>query len=322
MIPTTRRRRNVVPLVECVPNFSDGRRPDVLAAIVGAMAAVVGVHILDQSSDHDHNRSVVTLVGAPDAVGEAAFRGIERAAALIDLEQHVGQHPRIGAADVVPLIPLRDISLNDCVALARRLGERVGRELGLPVYLYEQAATRPERRNLANVRRGGYEGLKATIGQDAARQPDYGPTRLTRAGAVAIGARGPLIAFNAYLDSGDVAVAQAIALKVRESGGGLHFLKALGLLVDGRAQVSMNVIDYRQTGLLPILRAVEAEASQHGAVVTHTELIGLVPQTAFIDAALSALKLPAAARDLILEQRIGTAIGDYRPLMFDKSLFE
>lgn len=302
-------------LIECVPNFSEGRRPDVIAALVEAITSVP-VALLDVSSDADHNRTVITFAGAPDAAAEAMFRGARAAVERIDLEQHQGVHPRIGAVDVIPFVPLRDVSLQACAALARDFGRRLGGELGLPVYLYEAAALRPERVNLADVRRGGYETLKNAI-ETPERRPDFGPARIGSAGAVAVGARAPLIALNAYLDTDDVTIAQAVAVAIRESGGGLPHLKALGLLVAGQAQVSMNVIDYRRTSLFTIMERVRAEAAAHGATVTHTELIGLIPQAALIDDALAHLQLPAAARDQVLERRLGAALGDYREVTFE-----
>jgi glutamate formiminotransferase len=299
-----------------VPNFSEGRRPEVIEAIVEAIRSAP-VHLLDVNSDVDHHRTVVTFFGEPDAVSEAAFRGMQRAVQLIDLDQHEGVHPRIGATDVVPFIPLREISLAECAALARSLGRRVADELEIPVYLYEAAARRPERTNLAYVRRHPYEQLKTTIISDPDRQPDFGWPVLGKAGATAIGARGPLIAFNAFLNSSDVTIAQQIASKVRESGGGLPYLKALGLLVNGQAQVSMNVIDFRHTSLPVILETVRQEAHQLGVEITHTELVGLIPQAALFDAALAYLQLPPSTRQMILETRIGEAVGDYRQLPFE-----
>ncbi len=304
-------------LVECVPNFSEGRRGDVIDLIVRAIERVPHVDVLDRSSDADHNRTVITFIGEPDAAVQAAFAAVRIAAEHIDLDAHQGVHPRIGAADVVPFIPLRKISMEDCVVLARRLGQRIGTDLRLPVYLYENAAQRPDRVNLANIRRGGYEQLKQTIAVEASRQPDYGPAYIGSSGAVAVGARGPLIAFNAYLSTTDLKIAQVIARRVRESGGGLRFVKALGLLVGGQAQVSMNVIDFRQTGLHTILEAVREEAKRLQVTVTHTELVGLVPRTALIGAALDYLGLPASTRTLLLEDRIGIVTNDYREIAFE-----
>jgi glutamate formiminotransferase len=304
-----------VPLVECVPNFSEGRRADVIAVLVEAISAVP-IALLDVSSDPDHNRTVITFAGEPEQVAEAMFRGAQVAVRRIDLSEHVGVHPRMGAVDVIPFVPLRGISLDECAALARAFGQRVGEEIGIPVYLYEAAALRPERVNLADVRRGGYELLQTAIGTPE-RAPDFGPARIGAAGAVAIGARNPLIAFNAYLDTSDVAVAEAIAVAIRASGGGLPYLKALGLLVDGRAQVSMNVIDFRQTSLLTIMERLRAEAQRHGAAVTETELVGLVPQAALIDYALEGLQLPSQTRERLLEYRLGAVMGDYREVPFE-----
>lgn len=307
---------NTGPLVECVPNFSEGRRPDVIAAIVAAIESVP-VHLLDVSSDADHNRTVVTFAGAPEHVLEAAYRAVATAAWHIDLETHSGEHPRVGATDVVPLVPLRDISLSECAELAHQLGARIGASLALPVYYYEAAALRPERVNLADVRRGGYEALKAEIASDPQRQPDAGPAIVGRAGAVVVGARGPLIAFNAYLDTDDVEIARQIAVAIRTSGGGLPHLKALGMLVKGRAQVSMNVVDFRQTGLFAIMDRLRAEAAKHGAQVTETELVGLIPQAALVNAALDALQLPPETRHRLLESRLGAVTGDYREIPFE-----
>lgn len=304
-------------LVECIPNFSEGRRPEVVAAIIAAIESVPGVALLDSSSDADHNRSVVTFAAPPEIISEAAYRAVKTAAERIDMNDHSGQHPRIGAADVVPFVPLRGVTMDECVIIARELGQRIGDELGLPVYMYEAAAHHPERVNLANLRRLPYEQLKDAITHMPERKPDYGPPHLGTAGAVAISARGPLIAFNAFLDTDDVHIAQEIALTVRESGGGLPHLKALGLLVNGRAQVSMNVIDFRRTGLHTILEAVRSEAVKRGTTVTHTELIGLMPQAALIDSALAYLGLPKEAGNLILESRLGAATGDYRMIDFD-----
>jgi glutamate formiminotransferase len=305
-----------MPLVECVPNFSDGRRKAVIEAIVAAVASAP-VHLLDVSSDADHNRTVVTFAGEPEAVAEGAFRGAARAAALIDLTQHTGVHPRIGAVDVVPFVPLRGISLEACAELARALGRRVGEELRLPVYLYEAAAACPERVNLAEVRRGGYEGLRDAIQTDPSRAPDFGPRAMGAAGAVAIGARAPLIAFNVYLDTADVEIARQVAQAIRASGGGLPYVKALGLLVGGQAQVSINVIDFRRTSLFVIMQAVQAEAARHGARPVRSELVGLIPRAALLDDAGASLLLPPEARGLILEDRLGAAMGDYREAEFD-----
>ncbi len=304
-----------MPLVECVPNFSEGRQAEVIAALVDAVQSAP-VALLDTSSDPDHNRTVITFAGEPGPVAEAMLRAARVAVARIDLTTHHGVHPRIGAVDVIPFVPLRDISLAECAALARAFGRRLADELDLPVYLYEAAALRPERVNLADVRRGGYELLRTEIATPE-RRPDFGPVRMGTAGATAVGARDPLIAFNAYLNTDDVAVAQAIALAIRASGGGLPYLKALGLLVKGRAQVSMNVIDFRRTSLATIMDRLRAEAARHGVEVVETELIGLVPQAALIDYAIASLQLPPPTRDQVLERRLGAATGDYREVTFE-----
>lgn len=295
-------------LVECVPNFSEGRRADVIAAIVDAIRSAGGsdAQVLDVSSDADHNRTVVTFVGSPEAVKAAAFAGIARAAELIDLDQQRGAHPRLGASDVVPFVPIRGVSLADCVALARQLGERVGQELGLPVYLYEAAATTPERSNLADVRKGEYELLKDEIGVNPKRKPDFGPARVGPAGAVIIGARPFLIAYNLYLDTADVAVAEKIARAIRHLSGGLRFVKAKGFLVEGRAQVSMNLTDFTRTPIARVQEMVRREAERYGARITHSELVGMIPQRALVDAAQWYLQLDNLRPDMVLESRLTT----------------
>ncbi|HEY65400.1 MAG TPA: glutamate formimidoyltransferase [Caldilineae bacterium] len=292
------------PIVECVPNFSEGRRPEVIQAIRDAIAAVPGVRILDIHSDVDHNRSVITFAGAPEPVLEAAFQGIATAARLIDMEQHRGEHPRLGAADVVPFIPIRGVTMDDCVALARRLGQRVGEELGIPVYLYEAAATRPDRVNLADVRRGEYERLKEEIVTNPDRAPDFGPCRVGSAGACIIGARQPLIAFNIYLNTDDVSIAKAIARAVRHSSGGLRYVKALGVKVGGLAQVTMNLTDFRHTPLHRVVEMVRREAMRYGVTIRRSELVGLIPQQAILDAAAWYLQLDDLTPDRILENRL------------------
>ena len=295
-------------IVECVPNFSEGRRKEVIDQIAAAIATVPHVYVLDVQSDADHNRTVVTFAGEPEAVEEAAFRGIEKAADLIDMNLHQGEHPRLGAADVVPFVPIKNVTMEDCVALARRLGERVGRELGIPVYLYEKAATRPERRNLADVRRGEYEGIKAEIATRPEREPDFGPQHVGKAGATAIGARAPLVAFNVYLGTDDVEVAQAIARAVRHSSGGLRYVKALGLLVKGQAQVSMNLTDYRQTPVHRVVEMIRREAERYGVAVVESELIGLIPNEALVEAAKFYLQLGDFSSQQVLENRLADLI--------------
>ncbi|HEX7594174.1 MAG TPA: glutamate formimidoyltransferase, partial [Anaerolineae bacterium] len=265
-------------IVECVPNFSEGRRAEVVDEIVRAMT-IAGVKILNREMDADHNRSVITLAGEPRAVEDAAFRGIATAARLIDLDTHRGEHPRIGATDVVPFVPVRGVTMDDCIAIARRVGARVAGELDIPVYLYERAVTRPERRDLAYIRRGEYEVLKQEIATDPDRAPDFGPKRLGKAGATVIGARQYLVAFNVNLATSDLKIAQEIAAKIREKNGGLKAVKAKGFMLREKniVQVSMNLTDFTVTGMLAAFLAVKAEAEQRGVQVLESELIGLVP---------------------------------------------
>ncbi len=294
----------MLSIVECVPNFSEGRRKEVIDAIANAIASVEGVRVLDVESDADHNRSVITLVGPRETIAEAAFRGIAKAAEHINLDEHRGAHPRIGATDVVPFVPVRGVTMEDCVALARSLGERVGRELGIPVYLYEAAATRPDRVNLADIRRGEYERLKVEIETNPDRAPDFGPARLTPAGATVIGARPFLIAYNIYLTTDRVEVAKAVAKAVRHSSGGLRYVKALGLLVGGQAQVSMNLTDFHKTPIHRVVEMVRREAARYGVAIARSELVGMIPQQALVDAAVWYLQLDGFRPELILENRL------------------
>ncbi len=295
---------SVKPLVESVPNFSEGRRAEVIEAIVAEMRAVPGVKVLDVESDPDHNRSVVTIVGTPAAVLEADFRAIAKAQELIDLDEHRGAHPRIGATDVVPFVPISGVTMEECVELARTLGRRVGDELGIPVYLYEAAATRPDRVNLENIRRGQYEGLKAEIETNPDRVPDFGPAKLGKAGATVIGARPFLVAFNAYLNTDDVDKANRIARAMRHSNGGFRYVKAMGVLVAGQAQVSMNMTDFTQTPLHRVLETLRREAARYGLSITHTEIVGLVPEAALVDAARWYMQLDLFSPDQILEHKL------------------
>jgi glutamate formiminotransferase/formiminotetrahydrofolate cyclodeaminase len=298
------------PLVECIPNFSEARRPKVVDEIAAAVTSVPATRLLDRSSDLDHNRTVLTFAGSPEAVEESAFRAIQRAAELINLDQHTGEHPRIGATDVVPFVPLSGVTMEECVAMARRLGERVGKELGIPVYLYEAAATRPERTNLENLRRGQYEGLKTEIETNNDRRPDYGPAKLGPAGATVIGARNPLIAFNAYLTTDDVEIAKKIAKAIRQSSGGMRYCKALGLLVEDRAQVSMNLTNYRETPVYRMVELIRREAQRYGVAIHHTELVGLIPQEALIDSAVWFTQLDGFSPEQVLESRLFASAQD------------
>lgn len=297
-------------LVECIPNFSEGRRTDIIDAIVTAIAEINEIHILDQQSDTDHNRSVVTFVGPPEAVQEAAFAGIAKAAELIDLDAHSGAHPRLGATDVVPFVPISGVKMEECVELAKALGKRVGETLNIPVYLYEAAAVRPDRQNLADIRRGEYELLKQEIGTNPNRVPDFGPSKVGKAGAVVIGARAPLIAYNVYLTTDDVSIAKKIAAAVRHSSGGLAYVKGLGLLVDGRAQVSMNLTDYTRTPIARVVELIRREAARYGVAIHHSELVGLIPQSALIDAAQWYLQLDNFQSEQILENKLFTIMSE------------
>lgn len=293
-------------LVECVPNFSEGRRPQVVADIVSAIASASGVRILDYSSDAAHNRSVVTFVGPPAAAAEGAFRGMARAQELIDMRMHTGEHPRLGATDVVPFVPISGVTMDECVALAAALGERVAHELGIPVFLYEAAARSESRRNLADIRRGEYEGMFEKI-TEPGWAPDFGPPALNpSAGATVIGARMPLIAFNVNLATSDLAVAKRIAKAVRASSGGLAYVKALGVMLDdkGTAQVSMNLVNYVGTPVARVMEAVRREAARWGVGVAESELIGLMPLDAVLDVAAYYLQLPKLERSQVIEARV------------------
>lgn len=297
-------------IIECIPNFSEGRRPEVVETIKRAIAHVPGVYVLDLHSDPDHNRSVITYAGSLEAVGEAAFAAIAKASKLIDLEHHEGEHPRIGASDVVPFIPLIGASMDECIELARVVGKRVGDELGIPVYLYERAASRPDRVNLEDIRRGEYEALKETIGDDPNRAPDFGPAKIGPAGAIVIGARSPLIAFNVFLATEEVSIARKIAKVVRHSSGGLRYVKAKGMLVDGQAQVSMNLTDYTRTPIARVVELIRAEASRYGVGVNRSELVGLIPQAALTDAARWYLQLDPFHSERVLETRLFAAMAE------------
>lgn len=292
------------PLIECIPNYSEARRPEVVDAIVNSILTVPGVTVLDRHSDIDHNRTVITMVGTPAAIEEAAFQSIKKSQELIDLNVHEGAHPRIGATDVVPFVPISDVTMGECVELARRLGKRVGDELAIPIYLYEEAATRPERQNLENIRKGQYEGLKTEIETNPERFPDFGPASLGTAGATVIGARAPLIAFNVYLNTSDITIAQKIAKAVRNSSGGLRFVKAMGVLVEGLAQVSMNLTNFVKTPIPRVIEMVRREAQRYGVGIHHSELVGLIPQAALVDTAVWYTQLNQFEPQQILESRL------------------
>jgi len=296
------------PLVECVPNFSEGRDAATIDALRSAITAVAGVQLLDVQSDTAHNRSVFTFVGNPAAVVEAAFAATRVATDRIDLTKHSGEHPRMGATDVVPFVPVTGVTMQECVGLARQLGERVGNELAIPVFLYARAATRPDHERLPDIRKGEFEALRAR-----ALAPDFGPTKVhPTAGATAIGARPFLVAFNVYLDTQEIAVAKEIAKQIRTSSGGLPGVQASGFIVDGLAQVSMNLLDIDITSPAVVFNAIKARAEKQGVGVQYTEIVGLVPERALVGAAESLLRLSNAG-DHILETKIRAAMPSATP---------
>ncbi|TAH39226.1 MAG: glutamate formimidoyltransferase [Planctomycetota bacterium] len=297
--------------VECVPNISEGRRKDVIDAVVAAARAAAPVALVDVSSDADHNRSVITFVGEGQDCVAAAVALCGKAAELIDLNQHQGEHPRMGATDVIPFVPLGDTPMEHCVELARQCGSRIGRELKIPVFYYESAATRPSRRNLADVRKGQFEGLRELIGKDPERTPDAGPRDAIHptAGAVAVGARFFLIAFNVNLGTADVQVAKDIARRVREKDGGLSGIKAMGFLLEDRdpplSQVSMNVCNYRATSPLRVYQEIEKLAAERGVAIVESELVGLAPAEALPADAAQRVKLRGFdPEEQILERKV------------------
>jgi glutamate formiminotransferase len=297
--------------IECVPNVSEGRRPEIVAAIASQVSATKGAYLLDVSSDSDHNRSVITFAGTPSGVAQAAFAVANKAAELIDLNKHKGKHPRMGAVDVIPFIPLSGAVMEDCIKLAVDTGSRIGRELGIPVFLYEYAATRPERRDLARIRQGEFESLREEIGRNPGKTPDFGPNRIhPTAGAVAVGAREFLIAFNVNLKTSDLRIARAIAKKIRAKDGGLPAVKSLGLFLPekGVAQVSMNLVNFRITSMEKVYSEIEKEARNYGVEILESELIGLIPQAAYSEGLEKRLKIANFSPDQIVEVRLTQAV--------------
>ena len=291
-------------LVECVPNFSEGRDKAKVDAIIDAMK-MDGVFLLDREMDADHNRCVITLVGDPVNVAEAAIRGVGKAVELIDLTKHTGAHPRLGAADVIPFIPIEGVTLEDCVSIARRAGEEIWKRYRVPVYLYEAAAQMPERQNLENVRRGQFEGIREELKTNPARKPDFGDCELhSTAGATIVGARKFLVAYNVYLNTRDVEIAKKIAKTVRFSNGGLRYVKGMGVPVRGLAQVSMNLTDTDQTPIARVFEYVKREAARHGVMPLSSEIVGLIPKKALEDAAEWFLQIENFDSSLILENRL------------------
>jgi len=290
--------------VECVPNFSEGRDKAKVDAILEAMKRD-GVYLLDREMDPDHNRCVITLVGDPVNVAEAAIRGVGKAAELIDLTKHTGAHPRLGAADVVPFIPIEGVTLEDCVAIARRVGGEIWRRYRVPVYLYEAAAQRPEHQNLENVRRGQFEGTREEIKTNPDRKPDFGEAALhPTAGAAIVGARKFLVAYNVYLNTPDVEIAKKVAKSIRFSNGGLRYVKGMGVAVRGLAQVSMNLTDTDQTPIARVFEYVKREAARYGIMPLSSEIVGLIPKKALEDAAEWFLQVENFDSSLILENRL------------------
>ncbi len=300
-------------IVECIPNFSEGRDRTVVDAISRAIADVPGVYLLRAESDVDHHRSVVTFAGEPESVVEAAVRGVEKARDLIDLTKHVGQHPRMGAADVVPFVPIEHVTMAQCVELSLQAAERIWSELGVPVYLYEESARIPEHRNLAELRRGQFEGIRDGIASNPLRSPDIGgPGVHPTAGITAVGARRPLVAYNVWLGTKDVAIARRIARAVRHTSGGLRYVKALGFELTSRGvvQVSMNLVNYERTPIHHVFEMVRREAERYGVPIVGSEIIGLVPQDALLAAAEFYLRLNAFDGSRVLENRLLTAMAE------------
>ena len=299
-------------LVECVPNFSEGRRPEVIDEICNAITSEDGVVLLDREMDSDHNRAVVTFVCHPNKAVEAAFRGYQKAAELIDMTTHKGEHPRMGACDVCPFIPISEMTIEDAVELANKLGKKVGEKLQIPVYLYEDAATSPKRKNLANVRTGEYEGMITAVGTDKSRNPDYGPAKMNlKSGATAIGVRFPLVAFNVYLGTDQKWVADKIADAVRSLKGGYRFVKALGFEIKERnqVQISMNLVNYTKTPIFRVFETIKSEAARYGVNVTSSEVVGLLPNDAIVDVADFYLRLENFSKEQILEEKLKDAAG-------------
>ena len=293
-------------IIECVPNVSEGRDQEKISELVKEVVSTEGVKLLDYSSDKDHNRTVITFVGDKEGVKEAAFKLIKKASEIIDMRYHKGEHPRIGAVDVVPFVPVKNVTMEECVQIARELGERVGKELNIPVYLYEEAATTPERKNLENIRRGEYEGFFEKI-KKPEWKPDFGPSEMNpKSGATVIGARNFLIAFNVNLGTNDIEIANKIAKAVRFSSGGYRYVKAMGVELKERGivQVSMNLTDFNKTPIYRVFETIKAEASRYGVNVIGSEIIGLVPSKALLDVADYYLRLENFSMDMVLENRI------------------
>ncbi len=313
-------------LVECVPNFSEGRRPEVIDAICNAITSIEGVVLLDKEMDHDHNRAVVTFVSHPSKAVDAAFEGYKKAAELIDMTTHHGEHPRMGACDVCPFIPISDMDIEEAIELAHKLGKKVGEELQIPVFLYEDARTKPSRKNLAKVRQGEYEGMIDAIENDPARKPDYGPAKMNlKSGATAIGVRFPLVAFNVYLGTNNKTIADNIADAVRSLKGGYRFVKALGFDIKERnqVQISMNLVNYTKTPIFRVFETIKSEAARYGVPVTSSEIVGLVPNDALLAVSDFYLQFENFTKNQVLEEKLklaggGGSAADVQESFFDK----
>lgn len=280
-------------LVECIPNFSEGRRQEVIEALADAIKSVPGVILLDYSSDASHNRSVFTFVGTPEGAKEAAFLAAKKASEEIDMTKHEGEHPRMGAVDVIPFVPVKDVDMDECIELSKELAQRINEELGIPIYLYEESASKPERKNLAKVRKGQFEGMPEKL-KTPGWEPDYGKCEIhPTAGVIAVGARMPLVAYNINLNTSDINIANNIAKIIRESGGGLSFVKSIGVMLEDKniAQVSINMTNYEKTPLYRVFELVRVEAKRYGVNILGSEIIGLTPMNALVDTAKYYLQL-------------------------------
>lgn len=293
-------------IVECIPNISEGRRTEVVEACIGVIKEVPGVILLDYSSDPSHNRSVITMVGEPEQVAEAAFRLAKAARDNIDLTVHTGEHPRMGAIDVIPFVPIKEMTVAECVELSKTVGERIANELEIPVFLYEDSASAPHRKNLASIRKGQFEGMAEKVHEDD-WHPDFGGGRIhPTAGVVAVGARAPLVAYNINLSTSDIKIADKIAKIIRERSGGFRHVKALGVMLEDRniAQVSINMCNYEKTPLYRVFELVRIEAARYGVTITGSEIIGLAPMNALIDTAEYYLQLEGFSKAQVLENRL------------------
>lgn len=306
-------------IIECIPNFSEGRDQKKIDRIVQAIKEVPGILFLGAESDKSHNRCVVTFAGEPKAVLQAAFNSIKTAAQLIDLNKHKGEHPRMGATDVCPLVPLKGVKMSECVMYAEKLAEKVATELKIPVYLYGKAAKRPERENLANIRAGEYEGIKKEIGKNPARKPDFGQAKLGKAGITAIGAREPLVAYNVNLNTADMEIAKKIAKTIRGKDGGFRYVKALGFMLEDRgiAQVSMNLVNYKKSSVHHVFEAIKTEAKRYGVGILASEIVGLIPEKALFSAAKYYLQLDGFKYRQILESSMQKQIEKSCPTLED-----